>query len=94
MYIDFTVLLGAAGVLTALGTVGGAVAAVYRFYLRQKRQDEELAAIRSELQVICFGMRACLCGLKEQGCNGPVTQALTALDKHLNRQAHAEQGRE
>jgi hypothetical protein len=33
-------------------------------------------------------MRACLSGLKEQGCNGPVTQALDALEKHLNKQAH------
>ena len=89
MYVDAGILLGAAAVVTALGTVGGAAAAAYRFYLRQKKQDEELLAIRAELQVLCFGMRACLCGLKEQGCNGPVTQALTALDKHLNRQAHS-----
>lgn len=88
MYIDGGMLLSAAGVVTALGTVGGAAAAAYKFYLRQKRQDEELLAIRAELQVLCFGMRACLSGLKEQGCDGPVTQALTALDKHLNRQAH------
>ena len=90
MYIDTGVILNAAAVMTALGTVAGAVAAVYRFYLRQKKQDEELTAIRAELQILCFGIRACLSGLKEQGCNGPVTQALTALDKHLNKQAHGE----
>ena len=90
MYIDTGVILKAAAVMTALGTVAGAVAAVYRFYLRQKKQDEELSAIRAELQILCFGIRACLSGLKEQGCNGPVTQALTALDKHLNKQAHGE----
>ena len=90
MYIDTGVILNAAAVKTALGTVAGAVAAVYRFYLRQKKQDEELSAIRAELQILCFGIRACLSGLKEQGCNGPVTQALTALDKHLNKQAHGE----
>lgn len=90
MYIDMGAVLSAAAVVTALGTVGGAAAGAYRFYLRQKKQDEELSAIRSELQVLCFGIRACLCGLKEQGCNGPVTQALTALDKHLNKQAHGE----
>ena len=90
MYIDTGVILNAAAVMTALGTVAGAVAAVYRFYLRQKKQDEELSAIRAELQILCFGIRACLSGLKEQGCNGPLTQALTALDKHLNKQAHGE----
>ena len=90
MYVDMGVILNTAAVMTALGTVAGAVAAVYRFYLRQKKQDEELSAIRVELQILCFGIRACLSGLKEQGCNGPVTQALTALDKHLNKQAHGE----
>ena len=90
MYVDMGVILNTAAVMTALGTVGGGVAAVYRFYLRQKKQDEELTANRAELQILCFGIRACLSGLKEQGCNGPVTQALTALDKHLNKQAHGE----
>ena len=88
MYIDLEGIRSAAGLITALSTILGAGLALYRFYLRQKKKDEELAAIRAELQVLCFGMRACLSGLKEQGCNGPVTHALDALDKHLNRQAH------
>ena len=90
MYIDLESIRSAAACITALSTVFGAGIALYRFYLRQKKQDEELAAIRAELQVLCFGMRACLSGLKEQGCNGPVTQALDALEKHLNRQAHVD----
>lgn len=90
MYIDTGVILNTAAIMTALGTVAGGAAAVYRFYLRQKKQDGELSAIRAELQILCFGIRDCLSGLKEQGCNGPVTQALTALDKHLNKQAHGE----
>ena len=90
MYIDLAGILAAAGLITALSTILGAGLALYRFYLRQKKQDEELAAIRAELQVLCFGMRACLSGLKEQGCNGPVTHALDALDKHLNKQAHVD----
>ena len=31
---------------------------------------------------------ACLKGLKEQGCNGPVSAALDKLEKHLNQAAH------
>lgn len=88
MYIDVETFRTAAALITALGTICGLIVAIYKFYVRQKKQDEELAAIRSELQVLCFGMRACLSGLKEQGCNGPVTQALDALEKHLNKQAH------
>ena len=90
MYVDLRLLLNAAAGVTALSTVAGVILAAYRFCLRQKKQDEELLTIRAELQVLCFGMRACLSGLKEQGCNGPVTEALSALDKHLNKQAHAE----
>lgn len=88
MYIDTETIKALAAVLTAAGTIGGIVLSVYRFYLRQKKQDQELADMRAELQILCFGMRACLSGLREQGCNGPVTEALAALDKHLNKQAH------
>ena len=88
MYIDVEAIKTLAAVLTALSTIGGMVLAVYRFYLRQRKQDQELADIRAELQILCFGMRACLSGLREQGCNGPVTEALAELDKHLNKQAH------
>ena len=48
-----------------------------------------LKAIREELRILCYGVQACLSGLKEQGCNGPVTDALTHLEKHLNKKAHA-----
>lgn len=88
MYIDVENVKAAATLITALSTISGLIVAVYKFYARQKKQDEELAAMRGELQVLCFGMRACLSGLKEQGCNGPVTEALSLLDKHLNKKAH------
>lgn len=92
MYIDIESLTEAAAAIAAISTIGGVLLAVYKFYARQQKQDEELLAIRAELQVLCFGMRACLSGLKEQGCNGPVTEALSALDKHLNKLAHKREG--
>ena len=79
-------------VMTALATLAGILLTVYRFCVRQKEQDKELQAIQNELTVLCFGVRACLSGLREQGCNGPVTQALERLDKHLNQKAHAWDG--
>lgn len=88
MYIDVESVRTTATLLTALSTIIGLIIALYRFFARQRKQDEELAAIRGELQVLCFGIKACLSGLKEQGCNGPVTQALDALEKHLNKKAH------
>ena len=80
-----------AAVLTALGVIGGAVVWCIKFVDRQKKQDHELAAIRKEQTLICYGVLACLKGLKEQGCNGPVTAALDKLEKHLNEAAHDEE---
>ena len=89
--ISTDTLLQAAAVLTALGVIGGAVVWCIRFVQRNDRQDRELAAIRKEQTLICYGVLACLKGLKEQGCNGPVTAALDKLEKHLNEAAHDEE---
>lgn len=72
----------------ALCVIFGSIFSVYKFYLRQLKQDKELDATREELGIICYGLFACLSGLKEQGCNGPVTDALKHLEKHINVQAH------
>lgn len=83
------ILIGS--LLAALGGIGGLVLWCVRFVERQKRQDRELAAIRKEQTLICYGVKACLQGLREQGCNGPVSEALNKLDKHLNQAAHEEE---
>ena len=77
--------------LAALGGIGGVVVWCIKFVDRQKKQDKELAAIRKEQTLICYGVLARLKGLKEQGCNGPVTAALDKLEKHLNQAAHEEE---
>ena len=79
-----------ASLLGALGVLGGVVFWLFRFVDRNRRQDRELTAIRKEQQLVCYGVLACLKGLKEQGCNGPVTEALSKLEKHLNQAAHEE----
>lgn len=86
--ISADVIIKIAAVLTALGVIGGAAAWCIKFVQRQQRQDKEITAIRKEQTLICYGIKACLQGLKEQGCNGPVTEALNKLDKHLNQAAH------
>ena len=83
------ILIGS--LLAALGGIGVLVLWCVRFVDRQKRQDRELAAIRKEQTLICYGVKACLQGLREQGCNGPVSEALNKLDKHLNQAAHEEE---
>jgi len=92
MTIRADTLVNLAAVLTALGVIGGVVVWCIKFVERQKKQDKELAAIRREQTLICYGVLACLKGLKEQGCNGPVTAALDKLEKHLNQAAHEEEG--
>ena len=84
-------IIAAGGVLTALGVIWKTLRKVNDFVQRQQKQDVELAAIRSEQTMLCYGILACLKGLKEKGCNGPVTEALDKLEKHLNKAAHGEE---
>jgi hypothetical protein len=88
MYITADAIIKCASLMTALGVLGGLVVAFYRFYARQRAQDRELSAIRGELTLLCYSVRACLQGLAEQGCDGPVHDAIERMDKHLNKAAH------
>ena len=65
--INANTLTTLAEVLTALGVIGGVVLWCIKFIQRSKRQHEELKAIRKEQTLICYGLLACLKGLKEQG---------------------------
>ena len=89
--ISAEMLVELAALLTALGVIGGVVVWGIKFIARQQKQDKELTAIRKEQTLICYGILACLRGLKEQGCDGPVTEALGKLEKHLNQAAHEEE---
>lgn len=88
MYISVDNAIKIAAVLTAFGTIGSVLFWLFRFVTRQKKQDRELAAMCEEQTIMCFAILACLKGLREQGCNGPVSEALGKLEKHLNKQAH------
>ena len=54
--------------------------------------EAELAAeIRKnneELQLLTYGVLACLKGMQAKGCNGPVTDAVNTIEKYLNQKAH------
>ena len=77
-----------AGVITALGVIFGVLFAVYRWYLKQEKQDKDIKAIKEEQFILTQGVLACLKGLQEQGCDGPVTSAIKQLETHINKQAH------
>lgn len=88
MYIDVATINDLAKLLGSLAVIGGVLIALYKFFERDKRQSKVLHEIQDEQTILCYGLRACLQGLAEQGCNGPVHDALDKLDKHLNQKAH------
>lgn len=49
---------------------------------------EEVRRHNAELQILTYGVLACLKGLQEKGCNGPVTEAANKIERYLNEKAH------
>lgn len=91
MYIDINLVITAASFMTAVVAIFSVIFAVYRWYLQQQKQDEEIKKMKSEQCLLTYGVLACLKGLKEQGCNGPVTEAIDKIEKHINKQAHEQE---
>lgn len=77
-----------ASIITALGVIFGMIFAVYRWYLKQEKQDKDIKSIKEEQTLLTYGVLACLKGLKEQGCDGPVITAINQIEKYINKQAH------
>lgn len=90
MYIGADEIIKAAAVLSALVAICGFLIAIYKWYARQEAQDVEIARIKKEQCLVIYGILACLKGLKEQGCNGPVTEAVDKIEKYINKAAHDE----
>lgn len=88
MYITTETIIQAAAILTALGTIIGIVFALFQWLQKQKQQDIDIDILKEEQCLLTYGILACLKGLKEQGCNGPVTEAVEKIEKHLNQKAH------
>lgn len=88
MYVDVNTIIMAGSLLTAVVVIFSAIFAVYKWYLKQNQQDVEIGRVKSEQYLLTYGILACLKGLKEQGCNGPVTEAIDKIEKHINKQAH------
>jgi hypothetical protein len=87
--LTWTTIIAAAGGIAALVAIIGYLVKVVVWFQRQKQQDKEIVAIKEEQQLLTYGVLACLKGLKEQGCNGPVTDAINRIEKHINAAAHA-----
>ena len=60
----------------------------YAFRNENGKQDKDISAIKQEQAILTEGILACLQGLREQGCNGPVTAAITKIEAYINAKAH------
>ena len=83
-------LITAGAVIAALVAIFGYYNKVYKFVEQQKKQDEDIKSMKEELTILTYGVLACLKGLKEQGCNGAVTDAIDRTEKFLNQKAHGQ----
>lgn len=97
--LTWQTVITAAAVVGAVVALVTLFAKLVRWVDKQKKQDAEieelkehhkadLAALKTEQTLVVYGLLACLKGLKEQGCNGPVTEAINKIEKHINKEAH------
>lgn len=88
MTLNVSTIITLAAVVGAAAALLGYYNKVYGWYKRQQAQDRDIAAIKAEQTLLTYGVLACLKGMKEQGCNGPVSEAITKIEKHINQKAH------
>lgn len=88
MVVTWQTLITIAAVITATVTIVGRYNKLYDFIKRQEEQDKLIKSIQEEQTLLTYGVLACLKGLHEQGANGPVTEAINKIEKHINEKAH------
>lgn len=97
--LDAQTIITAGAVVTASTVIVTLLVKVIRWVDKQKKQDHDIQelsdrhdsdnnTIQEELQLLTWGVLACLKGLREQGCNGPVTEAIEKIEKEVNKKAH------
>lgn len=55
---------------------------------RIEKLEEESSDSKEERLILLKGQLACLKGLKEQGCNGPVTKGIEDIEEYLVKKSH------
>ena len=88
MYVTWQTIITAAAVIAAVVAIIKYFTRAHNWFLKQEEQDKSIAEIKTEQQILVYGVLACLKGLQERGCNGPVTDAINKIEKHLNKEAH------
>ena len=99
MYVDYNTIITLAAVLGALVSIGAVARQIIKWFQTQEKQTEDIEnlkkqekkdinEIKEEMCLLTYSVLACLKGLQEQGCNGPVTEAINKVEKHINQKAH------
>lgn len=90
MYVNWQTLLTAGAIITAVATIVKYISRGFKWVETQNKQEKEINAIKTEQELLTFGVLACLKGMKEQlGCDGTVEEAINKIEHHLNAKAHS-----
>ena len=81
-------VVGAAAIIGAFVALVSYVRKIFGWFDKQDKQETEIKEIKEEQQILTYGILACLKGLSEQGCDGPVSTAIDTIEKHMNKKAH------
>lgn len=103
LYIDMETIKAAWTLVGIICGIVGMLFAAYKWYLKQNslkgeidklrhEHVEDIKRIEEEACLHTYGILACLKGLQEKGCNGPVTEAIEKYEKYLNKRAHDQEG--
>lgn len=78
----------AAGVVGAIVALISQLKKIFGWFNKQDMQDTTIQDIQEEQTLLTAGILACLKGLVELGCDGPVKEQITKIETHLNKKAH------
>ena len=87
--VTWQTLVTAAAVCAAVVALIKYLGKIFGWFSQQDKQTAEIKEIKKEQELLTFGVLACLKGLQEQGCDGPVTEAIGKIETYLNSKAHA-----
>lgn len=102
MVVDANTVILAGSLLATVSAFSAMAWRLFSWIARQKRLEEQVQSlarqakvseksVNEEQRLIVYGLLACLKGLQELECDGPVTEAIKQFDDYLNRKAHSTQ---
>lgn len=81
--VNSNTVISCAQLIASIGAIIGIIRWGVKYVDHDKKLDERMDSLQETQTVILYGVSACLKGMKEQGCDGPVEEALKRLESHL-----------